>query len=417
MKRVTPTNFKNGQRTGLTQLSLVEHALCPIDPRQSLGGSLVHEAAYRYTDAHGDRKTARAKIVSHAGLSPTDEFYLWGLLALSFAQQQPSSDFYATPHYCLRELGVIQQESKGGKSYRLFRESLSRLAGVRYENDRFFDPVRKEHRQVAFGLLGFSLPLEPTSSRAWRIVWDTQFFEFCQATGGRLLFDLSLYRRLDPASRRLMLLLQKVFYRRRQSPRLGLRELAVEVLGFSASLPSGKLKAKVERAGRVLVEAGVVAGAPRFERQGSEWRVRFERGPRWEASPPSIAPATSPLLEPLQKIGLAPTDAGRVLRRYQQAQVQLWSDVTLAAIESQGPNFFRRSPAAFLIDNLKAAARGERTPPDWFLATRKREELGRAPRARRRDQPASKSLSRAIQPSQNAVDVVRSLLHRATTGS
>lgn len=410
---MTRTTSTTAQPTGITQLSLVEHALCPIDPRQSLGGSCVHEAAYRYTDSSGDRQTARARVVSLEGLSPTDEFYLWGLLALTFAQQQVGPDFYATPHYCLRELGVIDSESKGGKSYRLFRESLGRLAGVRYENDHFFDPVRKEHRHVAFGLLGFSLPLDPESNRAWRIVWDTQFFEFCRATGGRLTFDLRLYRRLDPASRRLMLFLQKVFYRRRRSPRLGLRELAVEVLGFSPVLSSGKLKRKVERAAQVLAGVGIIAGPPRFERQGAEWRVQFERGSRMARSTHRASAADSPLLEPLQRIGLDAADAGRLLRRYQHEQVRLWSDVTLAAIESRGPQFFRRSPAAYLVDNLKAAARGERTPPDWFVATRKNEERGRAQGASRRGPPSTKSLTRAISPSQDSAETVRALLASA----
>lgn len=408
---MNPLNTR--QRTGLTQLSLVEHALCPIDARQSLGGLLVHEAAYRYTDSDGDRRTARARIVSHDGLSPTDEFYLWGLLALSFAQERPTADFHATPHYCLRELGIINPGSKGGKSYRLFRESLHRLAGVRYENDHFFDPVRKEHRHVAFGLLGFSLPLDPHSNRAWRIVWDTQFFEFCQATGGSLKFDLTLYRRLDPASRRLMLLLQKVFYRRRHSPRLGVRELAVEVLGFTPSLATGKLKRKVERAAKVLSDVGVIAGLPHFERQGAEWRVWFVRGHRWTKSVPRVSHAESALLEPLRRIGLDAADACRLLRRYQHGHVRLWSDVTLAAIESRGLQFFRRSPAAYLVDNLKAAARGERTPPDWFLATRKQEERGRAEVASRHDRTASNSLSRALQPTQDSADAVRALLASA----
>ena len=76
------------------------------------------------------------------------------------------------------------------------------------------------------GLLSYSLPLSDDSSRAWRIAWDPLFFEYCQAVGGRLRFDLSAYRLLDPASRRLLLLLTKVFWRRKASPWFDLRELA-----------------------------------------------------------------------------------------------------------------------------------------------------------------------------------------------
>ena len=169
---------------GLTQLTLVEHALCPLDADASLRSGFCHETSYRYSDKHGTRRTARVRVTCPDGLSANDEFYLWGLLALTFAQPDLSSELYATPHYCLAQLGIIAPNSKGGKTYRLFREALGRLAGIHYENDRFFDPLRKEHRQVRFGLLGYSLPLDELSNRAWRIVWDAQFFEFCRATGG-----------------------------------------------------------------------------------------------------------------------------------------------------------------------------------------------------------------------------------------
>lgn len=400
--------------TGLSQLSLVEHALCPLDSRGLLDSPLVHETSYRYSDEDGQRLSAGVRVTCARGLSSTDEFYLWGLLALTFAQPSPSPDFYATPHYCLRELGVIDSASKGGKSYRLFRESLGRLAGVRYENDRFFDPARKEHRQVAFGLLGYNLPFDPDSDRAWRIVWDVQFFEFCQATGGRLRFDFEQYRRFDGASRRLMLLLQKVFYRRRESPRFDLRELAVDVLGFSAALPPNKLKRKVARAAAVLREAGLTSGEPTLERRGRTWSVRFARGPRLAQTPRAFEPIASPLLDPLLRIGLDPADAQRLIRRYKHGQIRLWSDVTLAAVESRGAGFFRKSPAAYLIDNLKAASRGERTPPDWFLATRKREERGETSGAAPPTPRPRSSLTRAIDSSQDGARVVRSLLDNAS---
>lgn len=371
----------------------------------------MHETSYRYTDASGERQSAHVRVSCPNGLSPADEFYLWGLLALAFAQREPVPDFYATPHYCLRELGIIQPSSKGGKSYRLFRESLGRLSGVRYENDRFFDPIRKEHRQVSFGLLGYSLPFDLHSSRAWRIVWDRQFFEFCQATGGHLRFDLALYRRLSPASRRLMLLLSKVFYRRRVSPRFGLRDLAVDVLGFSGKLTIGKLKQKILRAAGELREAGVVSGEPQFEQQAGNWRVRFVRGRRPVSAPPSVA--SSPLLDPLLKIGLELSDANRLVRRYKAEQIRIWSDVTLAAIELRGLQFFRRSPAAYLVDNLKAAADGIRTPPDWFVAAKKLEEQGPAPEVSNPDKRPKATLTQAIDPSVDRAELVRRMLTRA----
>lgn len=408
-----PSRF---QLTGLTQLSLVEHALCPLNARASLRPALVHESAYRYTNTRGERQTARVRVVCPDGLSSADEFYLWGLLALTFAQQSPSPDFHATPHYCLRELGVLSEGSKGGKSYRLFRESLGRLAGVRYENDQFFDPLRKEHRQVAFGLLGYSLPIDPNSCRAWRIVWDAQFFEFCQATGGSLRFDLARYRRLDPASRRLMPLLQKVFYRRRDSPRFDLRELAVDVMGFSDSLSLSKLIRKLERVASALREAGVIAGAPSFEQRGANWCVRFTRGKSLQAPSAAGVGAPSPLLEPLGRIGLDDADARRLVRRYKVEQVRLWSDVTLAAMETRGRGFFRKSPAAYLVDNLKAAARGERTAPDWFVATRKREAEGLGSVSVQAGVRPTSTLTPAIDPARDNAAVVRALLRKACGG-
>ncbi len=399
--------------TGQTQLSMVEHALCPLDARFSLQKGFTHQTSYRFTDASGERQVAQVQVDCARGLSANDEFYLWGLLALTFAQQEPSPEFYATPHYCLRELGVIATGSKGGKSYRLFRESLSRLAGVRYENDCFFDPVRKEHRQVSFGLLGYSLPLDPQSSRAWRIVWDIQFFEICQAAGGRLRFDLALYRRLDPASRRLLLLLLKVFYRRKKSPRFSLRELAVGTLGFSDELSNTKLRAKLKRAAGVLRLEGVIFGEVQFGRRGESYFVEFCRGPLLEQVPAFADASTrieSPLIEPLTQIGLELPDAKRILKKYRRDLVRIWCDVTLVAMEKRERGFFRRSPAAYLINSLQAASRGERTPPDWFLAIQKQEERRRADEARPRPKEFVSQPTLAINPKLSGKDLVAEMI-------
>ena len=179
--RATRDQALHRWQTGVSQLSLVEHALCPLDSRISLCENLRHKTEYRYTDAGGRCQTARVVVYCPAGLSSGDEFYLWGLLALTLAQPEPQIEFQATPHFCLRKLGVISPDSKGGKSYQLFRDALRRLSAVRYQNERFFDPIRREHRTVSFGFLSYSLPLEDDSSRAWRIVWDPLFFEYCRA--------------------------------------------------------------------------------------------------------------------------------------------------------------------------------------------------------------------------------------------
>ena len=253
--------------------------------RTSLRENLRHEAEYRYTDADGVPRTARAVVYCPAGLSPGDEFYLWGLLALTFAQPDPRVEFQATPHFCLRKLGLISPDSKGGKSYRLFRDALRRLSAVRYQNERFYDPIRREHRAVSFGLFSYSLPLGSDSSRAWRIVWDPLLFEYCQAAASQLSFDLETYRSLDHASRRLFLLLSKVFWRSPLSPHFDVRHLAVNVLGFSANLASRTLKAKVKRCAEVLRQHDVLGCGDRcgrFDRFGGKAKGstgrRFVRG-------------------------------------------------------------------------------------------------------------------------------------------
>ncbi len=252
---------KSGRRwTGLGQLSLVEHSLCPLDPGASLVEGLVHQSAYFFVDKNHRMQRATAHIVSPSGLSATDEFYLWGLLALTFAQPQADTNLFATPHYCLRQLGVIDaQARRGGKQYQDFAKAIERLSQVTYLNDRFYDPVRAEHRKVSFGFMSYSLPLDPESCRAWRIAWDPIFFEIVHAAGGSFRFDLATYKELDPASRRLFLLLCKIFPRRDTSPRFDLSHLAVNVLGFSSTMPIWDLKAKVWRCVCRLAEPEVIA--------------------------------------------------------------------------------------------------------------------------------------------------------------
>jgi hypothetical protein len=89
--------------TGHGQLTLVEHSLCPLDPSTSLNENLVHVARYHFTDKNRHQQTAEARVYCPLGLSAHDELFLWGLLSITLAQPQAGSDFYATPHYCLRE--------------------------------------------------------------------------------------------------------------------------------------------------------------------------------------------------------------------------------------------------------------------------------------------------------------------------
>ena len=107
-------------------MTLVEHALCPLDAGQSLRENLVFETGYYYADKNRHQKKAAVKVTCPGGLSPSDEFYLWGLLALTFAECDPTgvsgvqadSEFHATPHFCLRRLGLIDQHgNRSGRQY------------------------------------------------------------------------------------------------------------------------------------------------------------------------------------------------------------------------------------------------------------------------------------------------------------
>jgi hypothetical protein len=378
----------NVPSVGHAQLSLVEHSLCPLDASASLGGPYIHDSCYWYTDQNRHRKQARVRIACPDGLSASDEFYLWGLLSLTFSQPKPTPDFFATPYYCLRHLECIDPEGRsGGKNYSLFRSAISRLSTVSYRNDHFYDPVRGEHRDVGFGFLSYSLPLDPASSRAWRVAWDPIFFEFCAAAAGALRFNFQTYRALDPACRRLYLLLRKLFWRLDVSPDFDMRELAVQTLGFTASHENAQLKRKLTRCIEVLLDRqilrlpdGITDAKSLITKRGKgQYVVRFHRGAHFTQVVSDANPQLmdSPLYEPLHTIGLDDRTIRHVLKTYDARLVAECADMTLAARERNGEAFFTNSPQAYFIDNLKMQAAGERTPPDWWRELRKEEERKR----------------------------------------
>jgi hypothetical protein len=385
----TNSNPAESPLLGMGQLSLVEHALCPLESRvTSVNRSAVHLSSHQFTDESGKRRTSRVRISSPLGLTPTDEFYLWGLLALTCSQSEPSPEFCATPHYCLRQLQVIDQHSKrGGRQYRQFAESLARLAAVNYQNDGFYDPVRREHRRISFGFLSYSLPLDDDSSRAWRIVWNSVFFEMVQAFGGHLWFDLNVYRQLDPASRRLFLLLSKVFRRKQHSPRFDLQELGVQVMGFAPTLARRDLKIKVRRAIARLEEHSIVS-EPVIQAAGKGRNattiIQLTRGAHYKTERRYALPhVESPLSELMKTIGLDLRAIRRCLREYSHTVLQQWIDITLAARERHGESFFRRSAAAYFIDNVQHAAKGTRTPPDWWHDLQRQERQAKSAAGRK----------------------------------
>ncbi|MBB3208944.1 hypothetical protein FHS27_004778 [Rhodopirellula rubra] len=358
----------------------MEHALCPIDARVSITPGLLHNTSYHYTDRSRNRKTANVQIAAPFGLSPNDELYLFGLLSLTFAQTEPQQDFYATPHWCLRQLGIVDASNQQAQRYQGFRDAIRRLAGVTYTNDAFWDPVRGEHRDVAFGFLKYSLPIDPNSSRAWQFVHDSQWFEMCRAVQGSFSFDFASYRQLDYASRRMFLLLQKVFYRLDRSPSFEIRQLGIATLGFSDRLATKEIKQKLIRCIDKLVDLNVIALHDRcksvkelFRKESKgKFTVTFDKGTFFDGGvyKTKFSVEDSPLFDPLQKIGFDAATIHRLTETYSGSLLQQWADVTLSAIEQKRIN---QSPEAFFQYHVKLAAAKRTTPPDWWRELRREE--------------------------------------------
>lgn len=369
--------IRQQRTTGIGQLSLVEHALCPLDSRSSLVDNLVFDTGYHFSNQAAKRKLATAKVFSPLGLSAADELYLWGLLALTMLQPESDGELRATPHWCLRQLGVINQGTKrGGRQYRQFADAVKRLSAITYLNDAFYDPVREEHRRVSFGFFSYSLPVDLESSRAWRFVWDPIFYEMVVAAAGHFRFDLAVYRELDNASRRLFLFLSKVLSRRKSLRALRLEHLAVDLLGFSSTLTVREMKAKVSRCLERLKELEVLDEAEVFRTRPGSYFVRLTRGKYFvnrtqKTFTPS--PEDSPLWETLQAIGFEADVAARLIRNFPTRLLAEWADITQAASERYGFRFFKKSPMAFLVDSVSEAAKGNRTAPDWWQELKRRE--------------------------------------------
>ena len=363
--------------TGIGQLSLVEHALCPLDSRSSLVENLVYDAEYFYSGGASSRKSALARIFCPLGLSASDELYLWGLLALTLLQPKPEPELFATPHWCLRQLGVINQSSKrGGRQYQQFAEAIRRLSAVTYMNDGFYDPVREEHRRVSFRFFSYSLPVDLQSSRAWRIAWDPIFFEMVQAASGHFRFDLAVYRELDAASRRLFLFVSKVLSRRTHLKALRLEHVAVNLLGFSSTLATREMKAKVSKCLAKLVELHVLSGAEVFKTSPGRYFVRLSRGPYFAEKVRGgyiPSPEDSPLFETLQAVGFEDDAAARLIARFPTRLLAEWADITQAANERFGKDFFHKTPMAYLVDSVTKASTGNRSAPDWWLDLKRAE--------------------------------------------
>lgn len=394
------TRFSKQIRSGIGQLTLVEHSLCPLDARTSVSRNLEHRATFSYSDKNGFRRNGEARVHCPLGLSPKDEFYLWGLLAITLSDPNTDGELHATRHHCLRRLGLIDaNRRRGGRQYQDFSLAIERLSSVRYQCDRFYDPIRAEHRRISFGFFSYSIPIDDESCRAWRFVWDPIFFELVKATGGSLRFDLRIYLRLRPATRRLYLFVAKLFFRKSTTQRLNVVEVAEQIIGIAPTVGIRNKKAKLSQCVNELIDQGIVSDSRfirvakgRFDvvlRRGLKYRRRIQE-PMFE----------SPLIEPLADLGFDPAGVDRLLQRYDHRQIREWVDITLAARARFGSTFFRKGAPAYLTDNLKNATAGRRTPPDWWAELRTEESRARGnrrldteQRTRDAEEIASKSLT------------------------
>lgn len=115
-----------------------------------------------------------------------------------------------------------------------------------------------------------------------------------------------------------------------------------------------------------------------MKRAKGEYGIRFRRGPHFEPTGiPRLQILDSPLYEPLHIIGLDDAAIRYLLKTYDARLIAEIADMTLAAREKFGEKFFKVSPAAYFMDNVKMQAGRSRTPPDWWRELRKEEERRR----------------------------------------
>ena len=373
-------------RSGVGQLTLVEHALCPMNSRASLSRDFEHTSTFSFSDKDRKRRSARVRVFCPLGLSPNDELILWGILALTLADESNGGEFHATRHFMMRQLGLIDPNTRrGGRQYTSFTDAIDRLAAVQYFNDNFYDPIRAEHVKANFQFFSYLMPVDVHSSRAWRIVWDPIFFQFAKAARGSLRFHLDVFRELDAASRRLYLFASKILKRSDVTHPIHVDQLATNVLGYDENLEPFAQNARLRECLRRLIRVGILrrSDTKLYKRSKGKYSVVMAKGALLKKKPVSHA-IESPLLGPLYEIGFTPRDAQCVLSKFETRLVREWIDITLARMERFGLSGFSKSPPAYLRYNLNRAAAGTGGPPDWWLGIRKAEEHARAERARKR---------------------------------
>lgn len=375
------------EREGVAQLSLLETALWPL--QGGIRDSNQFVTGFDFSTPAG-RKKATVTVRAPSGLQPVDELILWGLLGATLSFREADPVLLATPYWMLRHLGL----ETGGSQYVELRESLLRLAFTSYQNDSFYNPETKEREVAAFQFLSVLLPTvggvgeTVDNERCWRIEWNPAFFRFCKATGGNLLFDMDVYRKLSPASRRLFLKLKDRFWRSKRVF-MNVDDLTINGLGFAASRLLKKRKFDLKTCMSELLDHRIISlgrgqTAPEelfLKRGKGSYVVCFYEGEYFRQAPAERtlsqknAILSDPLYEPLRRVGVDGPAIARILKKHKRGLIQRWLRVTDAAMHEKPRGFggFRVSPAAFLIDGVE----NQRTLPDWMHEHEKRQEKKR----------------------------------------
>lgn len=354
---------------------MIETALSPLDP--SLLEQKFFSTQYQYTDARGERKQADVKVgYAFEPIQPNDDFILWSLLSLTLRHSQ-NHILTATPYWLLKQLGMFT----GGHDYQTLRDSVERLSQLLYRNTGFYNPISQEHERWQFAFFATHLPESLDSDRLWKLVWNQPFIEASRATGGRLMFDLELFRKLgSPATRRLFLKLSDRFYRSNRVY-MNVDDLTINGLGFAAIRLLKKRKYDLTHCIETLIGHGVLtlgrgqkSAKELFLKRGKgSYTVVFYRGiyferPTDESQGRNDA-THDPLYEPMLALGVAESVIATLLKKSPRNLLERWLRITEAAMKEKPDGFpgFKVSPAAFFVDGVL----NERMPPDWMYQLEK----------------------------------------------
>ena len=363
------------KQLGYAQLSVIETALSPLDP--AMLQDKFFETHYHYTNAAGERQQAEVKVgYAFEPLKPNDDFILWSLLSLTL-RHSDNHILTATPYWLLKNLGMFT----GGHQYQVLRDAVERLSQLLYRNTGFYNPLTQTHERWQFAFVASHLPVSLEADRLWKLVWNQPFIEASRATGGRMLFDLELFRSLgSPATRRLFLKLADRFYRSARV-HLDLNDLTTNGLGYSPTVPLKVRKQKLLRCLDTLLANGIISLGTGHQsthdlivkREKGRYLVILFRGPYFDKpsvdAAPKKNPKDDPLYEPMQTLGIDEPMIGKLLATSSRHVLDRWLRITEAATKGKPAGFpgFKVSPAAFFVDGVL----NERMPPDWMYQLEK----------------------------------------------